>query len=257
MAEGDQATGQQGGEGGAGGAAGAPQSQQQGGGAQGGQGAGTGAQDGQGTGSPQGTETPGSQAGGFKLDLTDAQRKALLDGKPLDLAPEQYTAGVRGQIEAEKRKRTAAERELAKIVAAQEEAERKALVEQEKFKELYEKEAAAHETTRTARTKDLIRARFDRVALQANVIDPDVAFLAAQSMPIFADVKITEAGTISGVEDLVKALAESKPYLVSSQSKSHSVGGASNPGGAGEPPPPKNLAEAGDRLEQMLRSGQV
>ena len=54
----------------------------------------------------------------------------------------------------------------------------------------------------------------------------------------------------------VEKLVKEKPYLVSQQQqpKPQSVGAASNPAQQ-SPPAPKNLAEAGDRLEQALRTG--
>ena len=50
-------------------------------------------------------------------------------------------------------------------------------------------------------------------------------------------------------------LVKDKPYLIPPpQQKAQSVGTASNPAPQ-TPPAPKNLAEAGDRLEQALRTG--
>jgi len=205
--------------------------------------------------SPGQAGTPGIQAGGYKLSLNEAQRKRLLDDGVLELSEEQYTGGVRQQIDVLKRRATTAERRLAEIAAEQEEAERKALEEQQRYKELYEKEHQAHEAESTARKDDAIRSRFLLTAQSKGVVDPDVAFVIAKSMPTFTSVSLGEDGAVTGIDELVETLVKEKPYLVSQQQpKPHSVGAASNPAPQ-SPPPPKNLAEAGDRLEQALRTG--
>jgi len=207
--------------------------------------------------SQQQTETPGIQAGGYKLSLSEAQRKRLVDDGVLELSEEQYTGGVRQQIEAFKRRATAAERRLAEIAAAQEETERKALEEQERFKELYEKERQAREKEASGRKDDAIRARFLLAAQSKGIVDPDVAFIVAKSLPPFGAVQVDDEGKVTGIDEVVETLVKEKPYLVSQpqqQPKPQSVGAASNPAQQ-SPPPPKNLAEAGDRLEQALRTG--
>lgn len=206
--------------------------------------------------SQQQTETPGIQAGGYKLSLNEAQRKRLLEDSVLEISEEQYTGGVRQQIETFKRRATAAERRLAEIAAAQEEAERKALEEQERYKELYEKERQARETESVARKDDTIRSRFLLTAQSKGIVDPDVAFVIAKSMPTFASVGLGDDGKVTGIDEVVEALVKEKPYLISQQQqpKPQSVGAASNPAQQSTPSP-KNLAEAGDRLEQALRTG--
>ena len=211
--------------------------------------------------SQQQTETPGIQAGGlpamagYKLSLTEAQRKRLLEDGTLEISEEQYTGGVRQQIETFKRRATTAERRLADIAAAQEEAERKALEEQQRFKELYEKERQARETESVARKEDAIRSRFLLAAQSKGIVDPDVAFVIAKSLPAFVAVKFDGEGKVTGIDEVVETLVKEKPYLVSQQQpKPQSVGAASNPAQQ-SPPSPKNLAEAGDRLEQALRTG--
>jgi len=91
----------------------------------------------------QQTQTPGLQAGAYRLSLTEAQRKKLVDEGVLDLSEEQYTGGVRHQIESLRKRATTAEKKLSDIAAAQAEADRKALEEQARYKELYEKERQA------------------------------------------------------------------------------------------------------------------
>jgi hypothetical protein len=129
-------------------------------------------------------------------------------------------------------------------------------VEQERFKELYEKERQAREKETSGRKDDAIRARFLLAAQSKGIVDPDVAFIIARSLPPFGAVQVDDEGKVTGIDEVVETLVKEKPYLVSQpqQQKPQSVGAASNPAQQ-SPPPPKNLAEAGDRLEQALRTG--
>jgi len=208
------------------------------------------------SGDSQQTQTPGLQAGAYRLSLTEAQRKKLVDEGVLDLSEEQYTGGVRHQIESLRKRATTAEKKLSDIAAAQAEADRKALEEQSRYKELYEQERQAREVESTGRKSDAIRSRFLLAAQSKGIVDPDVAFTVAKSLPGFAMVAVDDEGKVSGVDDLVETLVKDKPYLIPppQSQKAQSVGSASNPAPQ-TPPAPKSLAEAGDRLEQALRTG--
>jgi len=200
--------------------------------------------------------TPATPAKGIQVKLTQEQTDRLLKDGTLELAEEHFTGAVRERMSALTARAKAAERRLAEIAAAQEEAERKALEEQERYKELYEKERQAREKEASGRKDDAIRARFLLAAQSKGIVDPDVAFLIAKALPGFTAVQVDDEGKVSGIDEVVEALVKEKPYLVSQpqQQKPQSVGAASNPAQQ-SPPPPKNLAEAGDRLEQALRTG--
>lgn len=206
--------------------------------------------------STQQTQTPGIQAGGYKLSLTEAQRKKLVEEGVLELSDEQYTGGVRHQVESLRKRATTAEKKLGEIASAQAEADRKALEEQNRYKELYEQERQARETERSARKDDLIRSRFLLTAQSKGFVDPDSAFIIAKSLSGFSAVAVDDAGAASGIDELIETLAKEKPYLIAQpqSQKAQSVGSASNPAPQ-TPPAPKSLAEAGDRLEQALRTG--
>ena len=209
------------------------------------------------SGDTQQTQTPGLQAGAYRLSLTEAQRKKLVEEGVLELSEEQYTGGVRHQVETLRKRATTAERKLSDIASAQAEADRKALEEQNRYKELYEQEHQARETDRVARKDDLVRSGFLLAATKAGVVDPEVAFVVAKSLPSFTAVQVSDEGVVSGIDEIVESLVKDKPYLVSQsqpQPKPQSVGTASNPAPQ-TPPAPKSLAEAGDRLEQALRTG--
>jgi len=203
------------------------------------------------------TQTPATQAKGIQVKLTQEQIDRLVKDGTLELSDETFTGAVRDRIAQLTARAKGAERRLAEIAAAQEEAERKALEEQERYKELYEKEHQAREKEATGRKDDAIRARFLLTAQSKGVVDPDVAFIIAKSLPAFGAVQVDDEGKVTGIDEVVETLVNEKPYLVSQpqqQPKPQSVGAASNPAQQ-SPPPPKNLAEAGDRLEQALRTG--
>ena len=203
------------------------------------------------------SHTPATQAKGIQVKLSQEQIDRLVKDGTLELSDDTFTGAVRDRIAQLTARAKGAERRLAEIAAAQEEAERKALVEQERFKELYEKERQAREKEASGRKDDAIRARFLLAAQSKGIVDPDVAFIIARSLPPFGAVQVDDEGKVTGIDEVVETLVKEKPYLVSQpqpQPKPQSVGAASNPAQQ-SPPPPKNLAEAGDRLEQALRTG--
>jgi len=210
-----------------------------------------------GQGDAHSSQTPATQAKGVALKLTPEQVSRLVKDGTLELSDELFSGAVKERMGQLTARAKAAERRLSEIAAAQEEAERKALEEQERFKDLYEKERAAREKEAAGRKEDAIRSRFLVAAAKAGIVDPDVAFVVAKSLPGFGSVAMDDEGRVTGVDELVEALVKDKPYLASTQDgKKQSVGAASNPSQQ-EPPPPKTLAEAGDRLEQALRTGQL
>jgi len=198
----------------------------------------------------------GKQAKGIQVKLTQEQIDRLVKDGTLELSDETFTGAVRDRIAQLTARAKGAERRLAEIAAAQEEAERKALEEQERYKELYEKERQAREKEATGRKDDAVRARFLLAAQSKGIVDPDVAFIIAKSLAPFGAVQVDDEGKVTGIDEVVETLVNEKPYLVSQpqQQKPQSVGAASNPAQQ-SPPPPKSLAEAGDRLEQALRTG--
>lgn len=208
---------------------------------------------GTGAGSGSGGQPPQT---GFSVTLTDDQRKAIAEGKPLVLTDEQYTGGVRAQLNTERTRARTAEGQLEKIAKEREEQERKALEEQEKYKELYEREKADREKVSAQRATDLVRADFKLAALKAGIIDPDAAFLLAKSSPTFAEtVKVADNGTVTGITEILKSLMESKPYLVAQSAPvPKPVGGPSNPGPTGGGPEPKNATEAGEALSVWAKA---
>lgn len=102
--------------------------------------------------------------------------------------------------------------------------EKKVLVEQGKFKELAEKaqqEAAAATTKyQTAMVDNKIQAE----AAKVGVVDLDAVLKLIDR----SSVKVNDDGTISGVEEAVKSLLDSKPFL-KGKSGSVTIGSPTNP----------------------------
>lgn len=219
-------------------------------GGEGGAGAGAG-----GGGTPAPTPTPAAPPAGFKLTLTEEQRQRLLAGGTLELSDEQYTGGVRQELASLRQRSAAAEKKLAEKATAQEEAERKALEEQKKFQELYEKERVGAETLRARRREDLVRSEFLLAAVKAGVVDPRGAFAIAREAPGFSGIQVDEEGAVTGVAELVESLVKEKPYLVPQTQKPQQVGSPSNPPKAGsQEPAPTTIGEAGDRLSNWAKT---
>ncbi|NIM05958.1 MAG: hypothetical protein GTN65_10180, partial [Armatimonadetes bacterium] len=96
---------------------------------------------GQQTGDTQTQSQPAaSQPKGVQVKLTPEQIAQIGKDGTLELTDNQFSGAVQGRIGQLTSRAKAAEGKLSEIAAAQEEAERKALEEQEKFKDLYEKE---------------------------------------------------------------------------------------------------------------------
>jgi len=196
------------------------------------------------------------QAKGIQVKLTQEQIDRLLKDGTLEMTDDTYSGAVKERINQLTARAKTAEKKLGEISSAQEEAERKSLEEQARYKELYEKERQGREAESTGRKSDAIRSRFLLAAQSKGVVDPDVAFVVAKSLPGFAMVAVDDEGKVSGIDELVEMLVKDKPYLIPSpqSQKAQSVGSASNPAPQTSPAP-KTLAEAGDRLEQALRTG--
>ena len=193
---------------------------------------------------------------GIQVKLTQEQIDRLIKEGTLEMTDDTYSGAVRERINQLTARAKTAEKKLGEISSAQEEAERKSLEEQARYKELYEKERQGREAESTARKNDAVRSRFLLAAQSKGIVDPDVAFVVAKSLPGFAMVSVDDEGKVSGIDELVEMLVKDKPYLIPSpqSQKAQSVGAASNPAPQ-TPPAPKTLAEAGDRLEQALRTG--
>lgn len=102
----------------------------------------------------------------------------------------------------------------------------KAQEQAKKFEEQYKELAAQLEAERTKARQDKVRFEFTKVASSANIIDVD----AAIALSDLSAVTIDEDGKVVGVDDVIKALVENKPYLVAQKKQQQPIGTATNGG---------------------------
>ncbi len=196
----------------------------------------------------------GTVTNGFKLTLTSEQRQRLIESGELELSDEQYTAGVRGQMDVLRKRATDAEKRAKALEDERKEQARKQLEEEKRFQELYESEKTEREKEVMARRDLMVRMSFMTAAAKAGIIDPDAAYVIAKTMAGFGAVAVGEDGAVTGVDELVKQLVETKPYLIG-PIKNHSVGSASNPSSTKvDQKPAETQAEADERVRQRVRS---
>lgn len=164
--------------------------------------------------------------------VVDMQPTAPQSGQVPAATP--TVAELQAQIERERAERQAANKEAQQMRAklkALEDAEAKrteaTLSEQEKaIKRAEAAEARAQELE--ARHREItVRSAVQAAATQAGIIDPDAAYRLIDA----GKITIDDSGNVNGVTEAVKALVESKPYLIGQSGGS----GATNQqrGGAG------------------------
>jgi len=136
-----------------------------------------------------------------------------------------------------------AEAELQKRVKAEEDAEKKRLEEAGQHKELADREKARADSLEAQVRASKIENRVIAEAAKLNIVDAEAALkLIDQS-----SIEVDKDGNVSGVEDAMKALVESKPYLVNSK-QTPRVGSATNPANPGnEGVPSFKLSQIQDR----------
>lgn len=111
------------------------------------------------------------------------------------------------------------------LETAQQKAEEKRLIEQKKFEELANKKSQEAQDWQSKYTQSIADNRILAAASKAGVVDTDAVLKLIDR----SGVVISEDGSISGVDEAVKALLESKPYLKGA-SGSVTVGSPTNPG---------------------------
>lgn len=107
---------------------------------------------------------------------------------------------------------------------AQTEAERKALEEQGKFKELADKNAAEAEKLRDQLKQTTLNSAIQAKAAKLGIVDVEAAAVLLDK----SKINIKDDGTIEGVDEALTALVESKPYLKGAAPQ-EPVGSGSNP----------------------------
>lgn len=108
---------------------------------------------------------------------------------------------------------------------AQSEAERKALEEQGKWKELAEKNAADAKASAEKLQQVTVNSKIQSEAAKLGIVDTEAAVILLDR----SKITVNEDGTVTGAEDALKALLEAKPYLKGGAPNTPDVGSGSNP----------------------------
>lgn len=114
------------------------------------------------------------------------------------------------------------------------EAETKALEEQKKYQELYEKEKLAKVELETKVKQQAINAAISAEASKKGVSDLEAAIKLADT----STIELDEDGNVTGADAVVAKLVEDKPYLIG-KIPDKSIGEGTNPG--------KNTTDAGTK----------
>lgn len=184
------------------------------------------------------TETPETNLGGQTPTETQVESSVSAD-KPQEkmLTQAEFEEALKKRLERERKKFADYDELKAKAdeYAAELEAKRQAeLSETERAQEIakqFEEEknalTAQLEALRKQSEQERIRNEFTRVASSANIEYIDDAIALAD----LSAVSIDEDGKVVGMDDVVKALVENKPFLVAKKQK-QPIGTATNGGGS-------------------------
>ncbi|MCY9546787.1 phage scaffolding protein [Lysinibacillus xylanilyticus] len=129
--------------------------------------------------------------------------------------------------------------ELGEVEKAQEQAKN--------FEVQFTELTAQLEAERNNARQQAIKNEFIKAASSANIIDID----AAMALSDLSAVGIGEDGKVNGVDDVIKALVENKPYLVAKK-QTQPIGTATNSGSGGqsEKTAEQLLADAAEKARQ-------
>ncbi len=157
--------------------------------------------------------------------MSDEQTNTPPDGgveppKP-DTKVEPKETVTREYAERLRRERDEAQATARKLTEAQEERERKQLLEEKKFKEAFEaSEKRASEIEAEWKDKhSKSEQRYMRAELKAHAAALGMRDIDDIALADLASVKIDDDGNVTGAKEAIAALKERKPYLFSSSEK--------------------------------------
>ncbi len=147
---------------------------------------------------------------------------------------------------------------LAELQAAEDEKKRTELTEIERFKADLEKEQGAKQTLESELTtlresvkQERIRNAFISAATTAKIAYIDDAWSLADK----SGISVGDDGNVAGVDEVVKALVESKPFLVEQkQTQPRTIGGATDNPPAQQKTAEQLLKEVADKAK---KSGKI
>jgi len=147
---------------------------------------------------------------------------------------------------------------LAELQSAEDERKRGELTEVERIKADLERESGAKQTLeselsslRESVKQERIRNAFISAATTAKIAYIDDAWALADK----AGISVGDDGNVTGVDDVIKALVESKPFLVELKpTQPRTIGGATD-----NPPPAQKTAEQllKEAAEKAKKSGKI
>ena len=187
----------------------------------------------------------------FRFQLTPEQREQALKDGFISLDKEHFAGEVQSRMStyAEDARKAKAERDA--LLAEKKAAADAKLAEQGEWQKLAQSREDENTQLSQARVEDNIRFAFMLESVRSGVVDPELAFLAAQKLPEFSGVQYQD-GQVTGVGEVLTALLAAKPYLAQPTNRPGPIGSSTNPPPS-QLPPAKTLAEAGDRFEADLR----
>jgi hypothetical protein len=118
--------------------------------------------------------------------------------------------------------------------ANQKKSDEQKLIEQKKFEELAAQREKEANDFKSRFEKSQIDNKIITAANKLGVVDPDAVLTLIDRK----NIKLADDGTTSGIDEALKALVDTKPYLKGNQSVPN-VGAGSNPAGQGQNQPPK------------------
>jgi len=180
------------------------------------------------TGAGAGGAGEGAGAGAGAADDKNQAGAGAANNTP----PEGYVPGAKFQEvnkELKELKAKEAERAAAEAKAAEEK-----LLADKNYEELIKQKDAELNTAKELAQTTLKRSIFTELAIKEGIVSAADGFALADLSGITVDAQ----GNVQGMEDVVKALKESKPYLFGTVAPKPPVGSPSNPGAGGTPGAP-------------------
>lgn len=116
--------------------------------------------------------------------------------------------------------------ELKKIKAQQEESKLAKLEEEKKHEELANTWKQKAQDAEQRAQQVLVSAEVKTKAVMQGLVDPDAVLALIDK----SKIEVAEDGSITGVDEALSSLVESKPWLKSDQNQKRPIGSSSNPG---------------------------
>lgn len=124
----------------------------------------------------------------------------------------------------------AAKQELDELKANQSKADDEKLKKNQEFETLATKREAELQAANTRLQELQIQIAVERAATKAGIVDSDAAYKLIDR----SKVKVNNEGQVEGIDEAIKSLVESKPYLIGKGGSASTIGAGSNPAEPGQ-----------------------